>query len=352
MAQLQTVNRVFKFAVLCGLAVFTLLIIQGSLYFFSDGSGEYQGEPEAVSISQGTSTVGIARILEEKGIIKNAQLFRLYVRYKEMDGILQAGEYQLYKNMHPADIVERLMEGRIYRDQIKFTVPEGLRVEQVASRLAAAGLGDEEKFLTLMASPGEFDFSFLTEVPQVAEYPLEGYLAPDTYYVFKDASEKEVLKVMLQKFASFYTEDNRQRMQELELSLHEVVTLASIVEREARAADERPIIAAVFHNRLNINMLLQSCATVQYALGEVKPVLLYADLEINSPYNTYMYTGLPPAPIASPGTSALEAVLDPADVDYLYFVYRDDGTGKHYFAKDLRGHNANIKKARENRRNN
>jgi cell division protein YceG involved in septum cleavage len=169
------------------------------------------------------------------------------------------------------------------------------------ARLAAAGLGDEETFLTLMASPGEFDFSFLEEIPAGVEYPLEGYLAPDTYFVFKDASEKEVLKVMLQKFAAFYTEDNRQRMAELGLTLHEVVTLASIVEREARAADERPIIAAVFHNRLKINMLLQSCATVQYALGEVKPVLLYADLQINSPYNTYMYKGLPPAPIASPG---------------------------------------------------
>lgn len=352
MAQLQTVNRVFKFALVCGLAICILLIIQGSLYFLSDGGKEYQGETETVSISQGTSTVGIARILEEKGIIKNAQLFRFYVRYKEMDGKLQAGEYELYKNMHPADIVARLKEGRVYKDQVRFTIPEGLHAEQVASRLETAGMGDKETFLALMASPDEFDFPFLKEIPAKLEYPLEGYLAPDTYYVFKDASEKDVLKVMLQKFSSFYTEETRQRIDELGMSLHEVVTLASIVEREARAADERPTIAAVFHNRLKIKMLLQSCATVQYVLGEVKPVLSYADLEINSPYNTYMYAGLPPGPIASPGRSALDAVLYPEDVDYLYFVYRDDGTGKHYFAKDLKGHNANIKKARENRQKN
>ncbi len=351
MAQLQTVNRIVKVAVLCGLALCALFLVQGSIYLFSV-DGEYQGELQDVRIPQGTSTAGIARILEDQGIVKNAQVFRFYVRFREMDGKLQAGDYQLYKNMHPGDVLARLQEGRVYRDQIRFTVPEGLRVEQVASRLAEAGLGEEEIFLSLLASPQEFNYDFLEKIPEGLEYPLEGYLAPDTYFVYKDASEKEILKTLLQTFASYYTEEARLKMAELGLTLHEVVTLASIVERETRAAEERPVVAAVFLNRIKKNMLLQSCATVQYALGEVKPVLLYADLEIQSPYNTYMYSGLPPGPIASPGKASFEAVLNPADVDYLFFVYRDDGTGRHYFAKDLRGHNENIKKAQANRKKN
>lgn len=351
MAQLQRVNTIVKATVLLGVALVTFAAIQGSIYFFTS-DGQYQGEPLTVEIPQGTSTAGIAGILQEKGIVKNATLFRLYVRYREMDGLLQAGEYQLYENMHPSDILAKLQEGRVYRDQTRFTVPEGLRVEEVAQRLAAAGLGDEETFLALMADPGEFKFSFISEIPEGLEYPLEGYLAPDTYFVYSEASEAEALKVMLQKFNDFYTDEVRQRLAELDLTLHEAVTLASIVERETRAAEERSIVAAVFHNRLERGMLLQSCATVQYALGEVKPVLLYADLEVESPYNTYMHMGLPPGPIASPGRASLEAVLYPADVNYLYFVYRDDGTGRHYFAENLRGHNANIKKAQENRRNN
>lgn len=351
MAQLQRVNPVIKAAVLCGLALATLLIVQGSIYFFTADS-EYGGEPLTVEIPQGISTAGIARILEEEGVVKNATLFRLYVRYKEMDGKLQAGEYRLYENMNPADVLARLQEGRVSREQVRFTVPEGLRAEEVAARLAVAGLGSEEVFLDLMAAPEEFAFPFLEEIPEGLEYPLEGYLAPDTYFVHEDAAEADVLRVMLQKFNGFYTEEVRRRLEELELSLHEAVTLASIVERETRAAEERPIVAAVFHNRLEIGMLLQSCATVQYALGEVKPVLSYDDLKIQNRYNTYLYPGLPPGPIASPGRSSLEATLYPEDVDYLYFVYRDDGTGLHYFATTLRGHNENIRKAQENRKNN
>lgn len=348
MLQLESTTRFLWAFLLAALVTFVIFMGQGISYLFLAGE-IYDQEVLSVHIPPGASAHTISLILAEEGIISNASLFRFYASYKGLDQKLQAGDFKLYRNMSLADVLTKLMGGQIQREQVRIMIPEGLTAIQTAACLAEAGLGEEEQFLALMSSRDAFDtFSFLQEVPLERSFPLEGYIFPDTYDVHKDAGEREILNMMLQRFASFYTLSVQKRIEEMDFSLHEVVTLASIVEREAIVDEERPLIAAVFLNRLQRGWLLQSCATVQYALGEVKPVLLYKDLEIQSPYNTYLYRGLPPGPIASPGEASLQAVLNPADVEYMFFVARGDGTGRHYFAKDLAGHNKNKRKAREN----
>ncbi len=348
MAQAPKASRVLIGVSLIAVVFFVFFSLQGYLYLFSSGK-DYQGETTAVVIPQGSSSAAIARILAREGVVRHALFFQYYVKLKGMDQNLQAGEFNFYKNMHPADIIEVIKEGKVFRDQIKITIPEGLTAKQAAARLAHITKGSEEVYLEYFSSPAEFSYAFLQEMPAGLEYPLEGYLFPDTYYADAEAGEKEIVETLLKGFDRFYTQEVKERIAELGYSLHDVVTMASIVEREAILEEERPVIAGVFYNRLDIKMLLQSCATVQYALGEVKPKLLLEDLKIESPYNTYLNLGLPPGPIASPGKASLNAALYPDDTDYFYFVARDDGTGGHYFARNLAGHEQNKLKAKENR---
>ncbi len=352
MPQLQIVTRAFKIFVVLALILFAAFAVQGSMYFLSEGGASYEGEPININIPPGTSLTRIATILEEEGIVKHALLFRFYARYKDAGQNLQAGDYELFTNMHPADILGKLQEGRVYREQIRFTIPEGLTAEQTAKRLANEGLGDEEVFQNLMASPEDFDYEFFAEIPPGFKYPLKSFLFPNTYFVHIEAGEKEVLNVMLQQFNVFYSESIQERIKDLDFSLHEIITLASIVEKEAILQEEMPLIAGVFYNRLEKRWPLDACSTVNYLLGEWRPLTWYDirdDPRTQNSYNTYQYRGLPPGPIASPGKSALEAVLYPVETDYMFFVAKDDGTGGHYFAKDNRGHEQNKTKAGVNR---
>jgi UPF0755 protein len=306
-----------------------------------------------VNIPLRSSTAQIAAILKEEGLIKNEMVFRLYSRYRGYDQKLQAGRHLLSADMSLEELLSNLQQGVVFKEGIRFTIPEGFNLEQIAARLENEGLFEGEAFLqACLDYPGEnTTFDFLNEVPLDVSYTLEGYLFPDTFEVRRDITPKETIEVMLRRFDNVFTADFRLRAEELGLSIHEVVTLASIVEKESRVGAEQPIIAAVFHNRLRSPSmpLLQSCATVQYALGEVKPVLTYQDLEVDSSYNTYLYPNLPPGPIASPGRGALEAVLYPADVNYLYFVYKEDGSGTHYFSTTLQEHNYYKNLAQRNR---
>lgn len=305
-----------------------------------------------INIPLRSSTAQIASILKEEGLIKNEIVFRLYSRYKGYDQKLQAGRHLLSPDMGLEELLSKLQQGVVFEEGIRFTIPEGFTLEQIAARLEDEGLFEEEAFLEACLNyPQENAFDFLDEVPLDVNYILEGYLFPDTFEVRRDITPKETIEVMLRRFDNMFTEDFRLRAAELGLSIHEVMTLASIVEKEARVGHERPIIAAVFHNRLRSPGMpfLQSCATVQYVLGEVKPVLTYQDLEVDSAYNTYLYPNLPPGPIASPGREALEAALYPADVNYLYFVYKEDGSGTHYFSTTLQEHNHHKKLAQQNR---
>jgi UPF0755 protein len=207
----------------------------------------------------------------------------------------------------------------------------------------------EKKAFLAEIQNGTFEESFLKDIPKTEgmKHRLEGYLTPDTYEVFKDVTAHDVIDLMLKQTAAVFTPEWQAQMKKRGLTMHQTLTLASLVEREARVAKERPTIAGVIENRLKSNppMKLQIDATIQYALGESKEVLLYKDLEIESPYNTYKYEGLPPGPIATPGRDAIKAVLFPEQHQYLFYVTKNDGTGEHYFAKTFDEHNQNIAKS-------
>lgn len=335
------------FLFFCGLACWWV----NSQLLPTGGSNGYP--PREIFIPYNSSTADIAALLKKEGLIKNSLFFRFYAHYKGCHAKFQAGKYLLSAGLTLDEIMVMLQQGVVLKKGFRFTVPEGFTVEQIAAQLAREGLVQEEEFLLECLRPRrESSFQFLSAVPPGVRYTLEGYLFPDTYEIERTAAApEEITEMMLQRFHEIFDADFRQRAAELGFSIHEIVTLASLVEREARVPEERPLIAAVFHNRLRSEHMpfLQSCATVQYVLGEVKPVLSYAELAVDSPYNTYLYPALPPGPIASPGQEALKAALYPADVDYLFFVYKEDGSGTHYFSTTLEEHDRYKEIARQNR---
>lgn len=320
------------FWVLGCLALLTLIFYQLISYCFKP----YYDLSRAVEVDipMGSTPYTVAHILADKELIRNPQVFYYYTRLKGISGNLKAGKYTLDASWPMDKIASALTRGGL-GNSITVTIPEGFNLEQIAARIADANLISREEFLQVAAN-GDFNYAFLAEVPK-GEKRLEGFLFPDTYQVDVNATAAEIINMMLKRFDEIYTDDYRQRAQELGLSTLEVVTMASIVEKEAKLDEERKIIAAVFYNRLREKWRLESCATVQYLLDEPREVLLYKDLEIDSPYNTYKYDGLPPGPIASPGKASLEAALYPADVDYMFFRAKPDGS--HIFSRTLEEHN-------------
>lgn len=285
-----------------------------------------------LEIPRGASSKDIARLLAEKRLIKSPLAFHLYLHYRGLDKSLQAGEYYLSPSLSPLEIAGALAAGRVALYRV--TIPEGFTLKQIAARLAEAGLVDEERFWAAAAN-APFEYEFLKDGPQGSQR-LEGFLFPDTYYFPKGMGEEQIIAAMLRRFREAFTPAMEARAKELGLSVRQVVTLASLVEREAKLDSERPLIAAVFYNRLRRGLKLESCATIQYLLDKPKPVLLEEDLKIPSPYNTYLNPGLPPGPIASPGLASLKAALYPAPVPYLYFVANPDGS--HTFSRTLAEH--------------
>jgi UPF0755 protein len=316
------------------------------------------GEVEFV-VAPGTPARAIADQLQAAGLVADARLFEAYVRSTGIAGRLEAGTFLLSPDMTPVEIAEALQNSR--PDSIAVTVPEGWRLEQTADALAKGGTLDGEEYRRLATEPGwqpEGDqqlLSFLSLRP--ADASLEGYLHPDTYQLDLDkATAPELLRRQLETFGErvmpLYAE--ALRTEKTALSLHEVVTLASIVEREAVLAAEQPTIAGVYLNRLEQGMRLEADPTVQYAMGYQEgtgqwwktPVYLEEYSGVVSPYNTYLNAGLPPAPIASPGLSSIEAVLSPDEHDYLFFVALPDGSGGHAFSRTFEEHLENVRRYR------
>lgn len=289
-------------------------------------------------LEEGMSASQIAKALEEMGIIRSAEVFRQLCRVEKADAKLKAGMYTLSPALSSREILEILLQGP-EPDIIKVTIPEGYTVAEIVSTLVQNGLGAEKELYQAMQSFGANDYSFLKDLP-TGKTRLEGFLFPDTYFFDRDSTPKEVINRFLERFEQEVTAEVQNRLQELDMSVYHWVIKASIVEREAVIQEERAIIAGVFDNRLKQGMALQSCATVQYILGEVKPVLSIEDTQIDSPYNTYKYPGLPPGPIANPGHASLNAALYPAETDYLFFVAKNDGS--HAFAKTYNEHLQNI----------
>lgn len=294
--------------------------------------------PIQFEVLPGETAGDVAARLAQLGLIPDSDLLAFYMRYNGLDAGIEAGHFTLQRTMTVAEIAGILSHAT--PTSISLRVTEGWRAEQIAASLEPAGLTiTAAEFLGLLnARP--IQFSFVSEIPGTAT--LEGFLFPDTYTFDPDAAAFDVLATMLQNFDRRLSPEIREAASARALQLYDVVTLASIVEREAVEADERPLIASVFSNRLALGMRLEADPTVQYAVSQApnwwKRPLTIEDLNFDSPYNTYLYLGLPPGPIANPGLSAIQAVIYSSETPYLYFRARCDGSGRHEFSVTYEEH--------------
>lgn len=295
----------------------------------------FAGEETFVDLPPGSSVTSIATALADAGVVRDALTFRIAARLSGSERRLQAGEYRFAEPASAFAVVDRLARGDVFTHALTF--PEGRNIREMAEIFGRSALGSAEDFLAAADHP-----ELVANLDPGAR-SLEGYLFPDTYALPRNAGAEGTIRAMVARFEKTFDESLRQAAASAGMSVREVVTLASIVEKETGADQERPIVAAVYRNRLKLGMPLQCDPTVIYALmleGRWNGNLRRADLQMDSPYNTYRYPGLPPGPIASPGLASIQAVLHPADVTYLYFVSRNDGT--HVFASTLREHNRNV----------
>lgn len=334
MKKRKVINNVFRLAIFVLVLAVTVSVIGYEIYNSNLAAAAPNGTNQEITISKGSSVKVISAQLEKQGIIKNANVFALYCKLNNKANKIKAGTYILSSSMSVAQIVDKLASGNGETNSVRFTIPEGFELRQIADRLEAQGLINKEEFYAAI-DKAEFNYSFIKDIPD-REAKLEGYLFPDTYDVYKNATEQEIIDKMLGRFDKVFTDAYKLRAKELNMTIDQVITLASIIEREAKLDKDRKIISAVFHNRLDKKMKLESCATVQYLLKEQKPVLTYKDLEVNSPYNTYLYVGLPKGPIASPGAESIEAALYPDNVDFLFFFATKDGS--HIFSRTYQEH--------------
>lgn len=291
-----------------------------------------------IEIPSGSSTEDIGQILEDKSLIKNKWIFLLKTKTSDNKGTLKAGKYNLSKAMDLDEIIGSLVSGGKSDNTVRFTIPEGYELVDTAKKLSDENIVDLTRFKELTEDKKNFEenFSFLKQLDDGQS--LEGYLFPSTYEVYKDHSEEDVIRKMLEGFEKVYKADIEDKLKDMDYDLNELITLASIVEREAKLDSERATISAVFHNRLDTSMNLGSCATVQYIIGERKEILTNEETRIDSPFNTYINKGLPPSPIASPGEKSLLAAINPEDVDFLYFRVSGKGDGSHTFTKTYEEH--------------
>lgn len=314
--------------------IFSLLLTSGLVWSAWHLLTPHQGyaEPEVfVLIPRGSSLGSISQVLEDQGVIRSAFFFKAYLRLTRGSPSLKAGEYRFDRPLTISDVAEKLLRGDIYYHRV--TIPEGLVLERIAEILEAAGFGGVERYQQIMKDP-----TLISELDAGAE-DLEGYLYPDTYFLTRDMDEDAVVRRMVGRFREIWTPEKARRAKELEMSVREIVTLSSLIEKETAMEDERPLISAVFHNRLKLNMKLDCDPTVIYAVSQVKEydgIIHRSDLALDSPYNTYLYPGLPPGPIANPGEKSIQAALYPAEQDYLFFVSRNDGS--HIFSSTYGEH--------------
>ena len=327
-----------KLVIVCiGLLILTLGgvgLLYHHLMSWADQAQKVSGQEKLFTIPTGQGLRQTARLLEQEGLISDALRFTILVRLEKQDKLLKAGEYFLSTEMTPNEILRQMVQGRVHLYRV--TVPEGFNLVQIAKAVAAAGLAPEADFLAA------------TRNPQIARDlgidadTLEGYLFPDTYYFPSGLDSKTIIATMVKQFRIAFKPEWKTRAEEMGMSVHEVVTLASIIEKETGAPDERPLISSVFHNRLKKGMRLETDPTVIYGIPDFDGNIKRRHLETYTPYNTYKIKGLPPGPIASPGAAAMEAALYPSQSNYLYFVSKKDGT--HQFSATIKEHNTAVRK--------
>ncbi len=323
------------------LVVLVAALVGGAAYVVSERTeAPFRGYVERerlVDIPTGTSTPGISQRLVTAGVVRDALTFRAALWLSGQARGLKAGEYRFDRPMSARDVIDMIARGDVY--VVPITFREGLTIAEKAEVFASSGFGTADAFLAAAKNPG-----LVRDLDEEAT-DLEGYLFPDTYTLPRKTTAERLVERMVAQFRQVVTDELRAEAKARGLSIRQLVTLASLVEKETAKADERPTVAAVYSNRLRIGMGLQCDPTVIYALqraGKFTGNLRRVDLQYDSPYNTYRYPGLPPGPIAAPGKASLEAAARPASVDYLYFVSRNDGS--HEFARTLPEHNRNVQR--------
>lgn len=298
-------------------------------------------EPEdvVVVVPGGTSLSALADRLHRQGLVRSAAKFRWLVWLRGAARQIKAGEYKLSTGLRPGELLDKLVRGEVLLHQITF--PEGCTIEQMAALLDSRGLAEEEEFLAVSTEP---DFVHGLGIPAAT---VEGYLFPDTYRFARGLSVEAIARSMVARFEDHFQAREQKRAEELGLTRHQVVILASVVEKETAVPEERSLIAGVFFNRLRRRMPLQSDPTVIYGLEHFDGNLTREHLQTNTPYNTYTRRGLPAGPICNPGAESIQAVLNPASTLYLYFVAKKDGT--HHFSTTLKEHNAAVSRHQKKR---
>ncbi len=336
---------VFVFAA-AGMLSYFAISVGNDVFALVKSDAEY-----TVVVPEGADIDDIADILAENGIIKYPTVFKIYSMLRKDNGNFVAGEYSITPAQDYDDLLYAFKPKKPKRTEVSVTIPEGYTVDDIIDLFVSKGMGTREGFVDAIQNY-DFEFWFLDELQgnmdPARPYRLEGYLFPDTYYFYSDSSEETILYKMLSNFNAKFPEEYKIRCEELGMTVDQVITLASIIQMEAKYADEYGKVSSVFHNRMNkpreTNGKLESDATIQYALDERKQDLTEADLNMDSPYNTYLYAGLPPGPISNPCLNAINWAMYPDKTDYYYFVATK--TGRSLFAETLSEHNKNVASVR------
>jgi len=321
-----------------GLVLLLFAVIGSSIGFYAVFAAPFpayvseNGSSAALRIESGMSFAAVTKELEALGLVGNEKIFRLRARLKGYDRQIQAGVYVVEPGETVENVLDKMAQGQV-APSLKVTIPEGYNIRQIATRLEQAGVIDGDVFLQEIK-----DFQPDGLVLPQNEFPIEGFLFPDTYTFALQETTFGIATRMYNRFNQVVGADYARLAAEHNMTLLEAVTLASIIEKEIRVGSERQLAAGVFLRRIQVGMPLQSCATVQYLLPQPKARLTYADLEIQSPYNTYLHPGFPPGPIANPGRDSLMAAVQPQDEGFLYFVAKKDGS--HVFSKTFAEHKA------------
>lgn len=330
--------------ILCILGV--IIIIAGyfsiSMYMEYQSKGEGTEETISIEIVQGEGTWDIAAKLKEKDLIHYEVVFYLKARNMGVANKLRYGEFTFQKDSGLENIIEVLTTGGAQKDAVMFTVPEGYTIELIAEKLEKEGVCTKSDFLAAVNK--EYAYWFLEDIPESGDirYRLQGFLYPETYAIHEDMTAEDIVKVMLNQFDKLFTEEMRKKMDSLGKNVFEVVIEASIIERETGIEEEKPIIAGVIKNRLEIAMKLQMCPTVLYPITDGlygKNTVTYDDIAVDSPYNTYKYEGLPVGPICCPSISSIEAVLNPDENSYFFYhANSEKNDGSHIFTETYEEH--------------
>jgi UPF0755 protein len=321
---------------LLSLGLLLLFFIFG-LYWFLFVPPSKTALAKLIFVKKGTHLKKVSEILKQEGVIKNRHFFILLTTVLGKKTKIKAGEYEFHTQMLPLEVLDALVKGQVKHHLV--TIPEGYTLFQIAQLLEDLNLVEKKQFLQKASSSV---FINTLGLPQFVGPNLEGYLFPDTYHLFKEMDPEEVIQMMVHQFKKVFGPDLVNRASELGISEKEAIILASIIEKETPLPEEKPLISAVFHNRLKRKIPLQSDPTVIYGIKNFNGNLTKEHLMRPTPYNTYLIAGLPPTPICNPGKDALLAAVRPAPVPYLYFVSKNDGS--HFFSSDIEEHNRAVLK--------